>query len=103
MNMLLWLLDFVTPLNKFFRSFSILVYNNTIISLRLIVYYLIIANSGLRPSLAIRQYTIRLGEIIIKYPDCKVCSTRTHCFSENVYFTKKSRFLSLALSKKSSR
>ena len=34
----------------FFQNFSILVYNNTIISLRLIVYYLIIANSGLRPS-----------------------------------------------------
>ena len=43
--MFLWLFDFVTPSNIFFRSFSILVYNNTIISLRLIVYYLIIANS----------------------------------------------------------
>ena len=32
-----------------------MVYNNTIISLRLIVYYLIIANSGLRPSFAIYQ------------------------------------------------
>ena len=45
MNMFLWLLDFVTPLNKFFsRTFSILAYNNTINSLRLIVYDLIIAN-----------------------------------------------------------
>ena len=42
--MFLWLLDFVTP-----------AYNNTIISLRLIVYYLIIANSGLHPSFAIYQ------------------------------------------------
>ena len=50
MNIFLWLLDFVTPLNNFFRSFSILVYNNTIISLRLIVYYLIVANSGLYDS-----------------------------------------------------
>ena len=30
-----------------------------------IVYYLIIANSGLHPSFAIIQYTIRLREIII--------------------------------------
>ena len=37
MNMFLWLLDFVTSLNNFFRSFSILVHNNTIISLRLIL------------------------------------------------------------------
>ena len=55
MNMFSWLLDFVTPLNNFFQNFSILVYNNTIISLRLIVYYLIIANSGPRPSFAIYQ------------------------------------------------
>ena len=55
MNMFLWLLDFVTPLNNFFRCFSILVYNNTIISLRLIVYDLIIANEGLRPSFAIYE------------------------------------------------
>ena len=56
MNMLLWLHDFVTLSNNvFIRSFSILVYNDTIISLRLIVYYLIIANSGLRPSFAICQ------------------------------------------------
>ena len=48
MNMFWWLLDFVTPSkNNFFPSFSILVYDNTIISLRLIIYYLIIANSGL--------------------------------------------------------
>ena len=40
---------------NFFLSFSILVYNNTIISLRLIVYYLIIANSALCPSFAIYQ------------------------------------------------
>ena len=53
--MFLWLLDFVRPSNNFFRSFSILVYNNTIVSLRLIVYYLIIANSGLRPSFPIYQ------------------------------------------------
>ena len=66
MSMFLWLLDFVTPSNNFFRSFSMLVYNNTIIFLRLIEYYLIIANSGLRPSFAsIRQYTIHLREIII--------------------------------------
>ena len=43
MNVFLWLLDFVTPSNNFFQSFGILVYNNTLISLRLIVYYLIIA------------------------------------------------------------
>ena len=55
MNMFSWLLDFVTPLNNFFRSFSVLVYNNTIISLRLIVYYLIVANSGLCPSFAFYQ------------------------------------------------
>ena len=60
MNMFLWLLDFVTLSNIFFRSFSILVYNATIISLWIIVYYLIIANAGLRPSLIIRQYTIHL-------------------------------------------
>ena len=53
--MFLWLLDFVIPSNNFVPSFSILVYNNTIISLRLIVYYLIIANSGLCPSFAIYQ------------------------------------------------
>ena len=45
MSMFLWLLDFVTPLNLF-QNFSILAYNNTIISLRLIVYYLIIMNEG---------------------------------------------------------
>ena len=56
MNMFLWSVDFVTPSNNFFsRSFSILVYNNTIISLKLIVYYLIIVNSRLRPSFAIYQ------------------------------------------------
>ena len=55
MNMFLWLLDFVTPSNNFYPSFSILVYNNTITSLRLIVYYLIIANSRLRPSFTIYQ------------------------------------------------
>ena len=55
MNMFLWLLNFVTLLNNFFRSFSILVYNNTITFLMLIVYYLIIANSGLRPPFAIYQ------------------------------------------------
>ena len=57
MNMFLWLLDFVRHSSNFFPSFSILVYNNTIISLRLSVYYLIIANSGLRPSFAIYQAT----------------------------------------------
>ena len=55
MCMFLWLLDFVTSLNNFFRNFSILVYNDTIISLRLIVYYLIIANSGFCPSFTINQ------------------------------------------------
>ena len=54
-NMFLRLLDFVRPSNSFFQSFGILVYNNTIISLRLIIYYRIIANSGLRPSFAIYQ------------------------------------------------
>ena len=58
MNMFLWLLDFVRPSNNFVQSFSILVYNNTIIvSLRLI---------ALR-SLSIRQYMIHLREIIVKY------------------------------------
>ena len=55
MNTFLWLLDF---LNKFFRGFGVLVYNNTIIFLRLIVYYLISANLGLRPSFAIYQTLI---------------------------------------------
>ena len=48
MNMFLWLLDFVTPSNNFFPSFSILVYNNTIISLRFIVRYFIIYDSPSR-------------------------------------------------------
>ena len=55
MNMFLWSLNIVTPSNIFFKSFSILVHNNTIISLKLIVYNLIIVNSGLRPSFAIYQ------------------------------------------------
>ena len=53
------------PSNNFFRSFSILVYYNTIFSLRLIVYYLIIG-FALR-LLSIRQYKIHLREIIVKY------------------------------------
>ena len=66
MNMFLWLPDFVTPSNNFLsRSFSILVCNNTITSLRLIVYYLIIANSGLHLSFAI--YQIHLREMIVNY------------------------------------
>ena len=52
MNMLL---DFVPPLNNFFLCFSILVHNDTIISLSLIVDYLIIAISGLHPSFAFYQ------------------------------------------------
>ena len=68
MNVFLWLLDFVTPLNNFFQSFSILVYNNTIISLRLIIYYLIVGNSGLcLRLLSIGQYTIHLREITVKH------------------------------------
>ena len=42
----------MTPSNNFFNNFSTLVYNNTIISLMLIVYYLIIANSVLHSSFA---------------------------------------------------
>ena len=45
MNMFLWLLDYVTPLNVF--SPKIKYFGNTIISLRLTVYYQTIANSGL--------------------------------------------------------
>ena len=43
-NMLIRSLDFVTPFNYllFFLNLSILVYNNTILSLRVMVYYLII-------------------------------------------------------------
>ena len=54
MNMFLWLLDFLTPSNNFFEVL-LFWYNNTIISLRLIVYYLIFANSGLRPSFAVSK------------------------------------------------
>ena len=68
--MFLWLLDFVIPLKVFFRSFSILVYNNEITSLRFIAYYLITANSGLRSSFAIYQtiYDSPSGD------DCKLLS-----------------------------
>ena len=76
MNMFLWLLDFVTSLNKFFRSFSILVYNNTIISLRLIVYTLILANPRLRPSFAIYQKIYDSSS----RDNCKILSYSTVCY-----------------------
>ena len=78
MNMFLWLLDFVTLLNNFFGSFIILVYNKTILSLRLIVYYLIIANSGFRPPFAICQ-------TIYNSPsrdNCKIIQTTEHVSPE---------------------
>ena len=62
MNMFLWLLDFVTPLNNFFEV--------------LVFWYIIIKLSLSGPSyifftlrsLSIGQYTIRFLEIIVKYP-----------------------------------